>query len=569
MPASQPPKSLQDILRQRQQSDFVGRDDYLNAFSHNLKVPLDDHQRRFLFNAWGQGGVGKSTLLKQFSKSAQDAGAAVAYTDESETSVPEAMGRLAEQFEQQGYKLGQFTERYRLFRQKKQELETDPEAPQGFSALVGKTMVKAGVKLGRRVPVGGAVLDFVDEEALSNQVSEWASFVAKKLNNKDDVQLVQEPVAVLTPLFLQDLCKIAQQVSIVLLFDTYEQTDEFLDLWLREVIEGKYGDVPPNIVITIAGREALDDNHWAAYDGLIARFPLEPFTEEEAKQYLHRKGVTNAKVVDVILQLSGRLPLLIATLAVGSPDSPDQVGEPSDTAVERFLKWVEDPKQRQIALDAALPRRFNRDIITQLAGAADAEALFNWLKKMPFVKQQRDSWVYHQVVRAQMLRYQRLTSPQAWESAQGNLETYFGQCRDALALDDDKRDRDPDWQRYTLEALYHGLCGAPQKQIKSAVNVFLATLKNQRSFALQWAEVIEQAGQDTGNRLVEDWGEQLAKGLRAYEDDEYATTVGCFSKLLGDSILDPEWRPMALAWRGNTYRLMDSSTLRTVFDSQR
>lgn len=116
MPPSQPPKSLQEILRQRQQSEFVGRDDYLNAFSHNLKVPLDDNQRRFLFNAWGQGGVGKSTLLKQFSKSAQNAKAAVAYTDESETSVPEVMGRLAEQFAQQGYKLNQFTERYRLFR---------------------------------------------------------------------------------------------------------------------------------------------------------------------------------------------------------------------------------------------------------------------------------------------------------------------------------------------------------------------------------------------------------------------------------------------------------------------
>lgn len=75
-----------------------------------------DNQRRFLFNAWGQGGVGESKLVKQFSKSAQDANAAVAYTDESETSVPEAMGRLAEQFTQQGYKFNQFTERYRLYR---------------------------------------------------------------------------------------------------------------------------------------------------------------------------------------------------------------------------------------------------------------------------------------------------------------------------------------------------------------------------------------------------------------------------------------------------------------------
>ncbi len=381
MPSSQPLKSLQEILRQRQQSEFVGRDDYLSTFSSNLKLPLDDSRRCFLFNAWGQGGVGKSTLLKQFSKSAEEVRATVAYTDESETSVPEALGRLAEQFIQQGYKLNQFAERYRLYRQRKQELETDPKAPQGFSAFVGKTVVKAGVKLGRRVPLGGAMLDFVDEDTLSAQAGEWASYVAKKLCNKDEVQLVQEPVTVLTPLFLQDLFTLAQEVCVALFFDTYEQTSEFLDTWLRDVLEGKHGDVPSNIVITIAGRHPLDDNHWATYDGLIARFPLEPFTEEEAKQYLHRKDITNPKVVEVILHLSGRLPLLVATLAVGSPDDPDQVSEPSDTSVERFLKWVEDPKHRQIALAAALPRKFNRDILAQLVGEDDAEALFNWLKK--------------------------------------------------------------------------------------------------------------------------------------------------------------------------------------------
>jgi hypothetical protein len=149
----------------------------------------------------GSGRRGQKHAAEAVFQSAQDVNAAVAYTDESETSVPEAMGRLAEQFTQTGYKLNQFTERYRLFRQRKQELETDPEAPQGFSTFVGKTVVKAGVKLGRRVPMGGAVLDFVDEDTLSTHAGEWASYVARKLRNKDEVQLVQEPITVLTPLF--------------------------------------------------------------------------------------------------------------------------------------------------------------------------------------------------------------------------------------------------------------------------------------------------------------------------------------------------------------------------------
>jgi len=61
-------KSLQDILKQRQQSGFVGREDQVNQFRQNLGLPLEDDRRRFLFNIWGQGGVGKSTLLRQFCK---------------------------------------------------------------------------------------------------------------------------------------------------------------------------------------------------------------------------------------------------------------------------------------------------------------------------------------------------------------------------------------------------------------------------------------------------------------------------------------------------------------------
>jgi hypothetical protein len=53
------PRSLQDIIKQRQQSVFVGREEQLNLFQQNLSLPLDDDRRYFLFNAWGQGGVGK------------------------------------------------------------------------------------------------------------------------------------------------------------------------------------------------------------------------------------------------------------------------------------------------------------------------------------------------------------------------------------------------------------------------------------------------------------------------------------------------------------------------------
>ncbi|WP_373528110.1 ATP-binding protein [Nostoc sp.] len=59
------PKSLQDILKQRQQSGFVGREDQVNQFRQNLSFHPEDDRHFFLYNVWGQGGVGKSTLLRQ------------------------------------------------------------------------------------------------------------------------------------------------------------------------------------------------------------------------------------------------------------------------------------------------------------------------------------------------------------------------------------------------------------------------------------------------------------------------------------------------------------------------
>ncbi|WP_375470670.1 tetratricopeptide repeat protein [uncultured Nostoc sp.] len=550
------PRNLQDIIKQRQQLGFVGREDQTNQFRQNLALHVEDDRRHFLYNIWGEGGVGKSTLVRQFRKIAEEAKNITAYIDEAEKTVPEIMGRLAEDLERQGHKLPQFTERYKVYRQKRQELETDPEAPQGFSAFVGKTVVKTGVRLARRVPIGGAVFDFVDEDALATQAGEWASYVAKKITNKDEVRLVQEPVEILTPLFLQDIFKIADKTAVVLFFDTYERTGEFLDNWLREILEGRHGEVSLNILITIAGRQELDKNYWAPYEGLIVRFPLEAFTEEEAQQYLTRKGITDNRIIEVILRLSGNLPLLMGMLADAHPNDPNQVVEPSSSAVQCFLKWIDDPKRRQVALDAAIPGCLNRDVIAKLRGEQEADELFTWLKETSFVNERSDGWAYHDIVKTQMLRHKRLSSPQGWADIHGKLADYYDSLRNDLQLDEENKQRHPSWQSHTLNVLYHNLCQSPQRNLSVSLNEFLAALKNKRKFAQQYAETMLQAGKDADSSEVQRWGEQLASGLKAYEENLYQLTLEMFTAVLQNSRIEVKWQPIALGWRGQTYRLM-------------
>ena len=548
-------KSLQEILKQRQQKSFVGREEQINFFRSNLALPLESELRRFFLSVFGQGGVGKTTLLKQFRKIASENNFATALSNDEETSVPKVMARLAQQFENQGHKLEKFSERYKVYRQKKQELESDPEAPQGFSAFLGQAVAKGGLRLAKEVPVAGAAMDFVDADAFASQAGEWASFVAKKLTNKDEVRLVQEPLEVLTPLFLKEIGEIADNSDIALFFDTYERTDDFLDGWLLDIFDGRYGDIPANILFIVAGRQELDKNHWANCEGLIARFPLEPFTEDEAREYLKQKGISDEQVIKVILELSGCFPLLVATLAAEVPEDPIQIGDSSGTAVERFLKWVDDDKRKEVALDAAIPLCINEDILVQLQGEEEGKALFNWLKEMPFVNERHNGWVYHDVVRTQMLRYKRRLSLKGWSELHGKLAEYYDNLRNNLQLAEDKIWLDSSWFRYTLEVTYHRLCESPHKYLSGALNEFLIALKNKRKFAQRFAERILKAGENADSDEVKRWGEKLVEGLKAYEEKRYEKSLEMFTALVEHSD-EMKWQPVALGWRGITYRNM-------------
>lgn len=65
-------KSIQAILKRRQQGDFVGRESELTSFQTNLALPPLDDRRRFLVNVYGQGGVGKTWLLRRYREALED-----------------------------------------------------------------------------------------------------------------------------------------------------------------------------------------------------------------------------------------------------------------------------------------------------------------------------------------------------------------------------------------------------------------------------------------------------------------------------------------------------------------
>ena len=205
----------------------------------------------------GQGGVGKTTLLNRFRKTAQDTGFLLTDSDELQRDVPTVLGRFARQLAAQGHSLKRFDERYKLYRQKMDEIENDRQAPQGLAAMLGRTVIRATYIVGDLVPGLRKGLEYLPRESLETQASEWAEYLAKKLSNKDEVALVREPISLLTPLFFEDLNEIAQKWRVLLCFENFEATRQELQDWLLRLREYNPSH---NIRIAIAGRDQPGHN---------------------------------------------------------------------------------------------------------------------------------------------------------------------------------------------------------------------------------------------------------------------------------------------------------------------
>lgn len=557
-------RSMQEArrLRRGRQQAFTGRHDQLALFREQLTLAGDDDRRRDVLNVYGQGGMGKSTLLNEFVRIAGDMSALAAITDHNEEDIPSAMARLATGLEEAGgdeaaAAFKTFNKRYDTYRQKRGELQADPKAPDGLAGLFGRAVAQTGFKVARNAAPGADFVVGLVEEPLTEQAGLWAEYVRRKLGDRDDVQLVLEPEAVLTPLFAAALEQLAAERRVALLFDTYERTSPALDGWLRDTLDGRHGDLPENLIVVIAGQYMLNHNAWANLLDTVAPLPLDPFAEEEARDYLTGKGITNERVVAVILALSDRMPLLLATLAAGAPQDPDQVGDASGTAVECFLKWVDDPARRALALDAALPRRLNRDVVETLGGDAPG---FDWLITTPFVQRLRDDggWVYHDVVRRQMLAHKRAESPAGWTSLHERLAAHYRAARDEINPDHRAGLREPAWRAAALEELYHRLCARPGRELGAGLNETVVMLEENMAHGIQWAAVLEAAGEDANHKTLRDWGMDLGQGLRAYldieQDEEIA--VKAFSLLLDSKLLEPVNQTTVLAWRASSYRYM-------------
>ncbi|WP_328725531.1 tetratricopeptide repeat protein [Streptomyces sp. NBC_00259] len=613
---------MQELIRRRRRAGFVGRRDELAVFRDNFDVPPEDERHRFLFHIHGDAGVGKSSLVQELLQLAEERSAVTATVDDSVSSVPEAMAAISEQFGRQGRPLKALDRMLATYRQRRHEAESasaaligqqeSPAGPEGGALPAplnplsppmptpsSMIVAQAGLIGLGMLPAIGAFAGAADPAQIARGTDRLRAALSARFGKQEDVQLVLDPLQVLTPVLVSELERVATDTApwIALFFDTYERTGPFLDTWLRDLMTSdRYGALPAHVVITLAGQGRLDPRCWADCADFVCDLPLAPFTESEARTLLTAKGVVDERVVQDVLRLSGRLPVLVSTLAENPPTDPDDAADPSVTAVEGFLRGEHDEVRRAAALACALPRRLDEDVFRVAVDEegfravvdTDAAGLFGRLRALPFVSERGGRVQYHDVVRAPMLRLQRISSPQRWRERHTRLAEAFAGWRERAA-----EGQDPDelwayepWRELRLAETYHRLCAGPAPALPQALRDGIDACDEGAAAVRRWARTLAEAGEDSDAEVLRRWGQDCLEALtderhegqerhgRSDQSDQSTQsdqsdqsdqgdqgdqggTIRVLGILLARGRLTPEARATALVVRGRDHRDAD------------
>lgn len=513
------PKTWREIKKQRLEENFVGREEQLRIFEENFRSEIPQWM---VLSVTGEGGVGKSTLLKRYTElapSPEIASNVVQCTDRHLFPV-EVMGAIAEQLARKGIARKEFDERYKKYLETRQQIESDPAAPRGMVDVVTRGVTDFAVKSLRRAPGVGVFADYVDEKAAGDAMVELTRYAITRWGNKDEVQLVREPEKTLTPLFVNLLNDAAEQKRLIVMFDVFERTAGTLSTWLLNLFNCEYGDLSSSTFFIVSGRDPLEQ-HWTELAGMIAHITLEPFTAEETRQYLANRQITDEALVRQIHLDTGGLPVLVELLAGANPQPGQPLPDVSQKAVERFLQWTPDEPKRRAALLASIPRQFNQKILATVL-QEDAATLFYWIATQSYIRSDNErGWFYHERVRELMLRYLNKATPEESVRAHQSLAEYFTARQSTLSLEAEKAYQSDTWRRWEVERVYHAWSASQEPGWSELFRAFMAALLYRRRFAGHLARVAGQVVAELRLRALEDRVASFAHLITAYENDEH------------------------------------------------
>ncbi len=513
------------------QKIFIGRTHELHFFMEHILAPLDPAYN--IISIYGDGGVGKSTLVTRFIDEARTAQfedyCLTAIVDERQATPASMLEKFAEQLHMDGaFKRAMIAHKDALRRQQAEQETMQDAVLQRAPDFVGAAV--------EGVPFVGPLL------------REGVKLTAAQVMNRQrsgqtryDLERLEDPIGDLTKAFVSELNRLADtQVTlealwtrrprrIVLIFDTFEQLAAEAAPWLLDHFLPSA--ISSNVVLITAGRipieRSLPDEpkRWLPYhdSNTIYSISLNSFTEQETRDYLARRGITNPAHILRIWQLSRGLPLYLSLLT----SDPQSEVDPTADVVNNFLRWIPESEElkHRLVLDAALfSRPFNQDELSALSYIPEQQraTLYRWLTKQPFIRRstQDGRHSYHELAEDLFSRHLYQSAPSTCHATRRALAHYYRECLENTQAQDDKKNTySTEWLGLSI-ALAQQLFLLPDRAshiaaIERVLDVYERTKRDE-----EITRVLREVSQEQQNNQATGNARQSAHALLKYIEAE-------------------------------------------------
>jgi hypothetical protein len=217
----------------------------------------------------------------------------------------------------------------------------------------------------------------------------------------------------------------------LLLLDTFEELGALsrdlqallaqLDTGVRVVLAGRYP----------SGFMGSADSPWRS---LVRTLPLEPFTGDESREYLQRRGLQDPELRDQVARTAYGNPLALSLAA----DMVLQLGlsvfavAPERrlvvrSLVEQLLRDVKDQRLRELLEACSVVRQFDEALLAAIAGEAEVRGAFGKLCRLSAVHPTEHGLMLHDEVRHSLAEDLRWRDPHRYQALRLRALTHYRQ----------------------------------------------------------------------------------------------------------------------------------------------
>ena len=545
--SAQSEMNRQSAMRSRVSDRHYIERDEAKRLLERFALALNEYDGQpLLFNICGTGGVGKTTLLGRL----KDAHAGkvdfleICFAKTAGIETPLKLMRKVHQQAVESFGCETIAD---SFTQKKQQFEStlyklshqsiDGETTSSEEAKkitswferfiwlgpIGLTSTSSKPTSFNVSGVGFSALAGIGEDADSLQES-----IEQRVRNhpatKDQPELqalMLQPVSKLTQAFAESLMQIAQSRgrSLVLILDTYEQAQSYLNQWLWQYLVEDTALSSAPVRLVVVGRRSLQaDESWRKLNQdrkLLLEVALKKFSRKDTEEYLKQIGIENGGIRARIYNATQGLPYYLDWVRKQREQGEEPDFSKGNQAIAELLLQGIDPRHRKVLYVVACCRWFDRAMIQYLLGSVElglqqdadnAEGYFEWLKDSDFVEFTKGHYRLDDVARDVFRQSYFQEDQTLFRKTHALLANYFQQQADDIVTPEmflPDQYEDEGWRELMAEFLYYNLFGKGKEGLQKYIEqVFTAVyLQVPDVFMAPFAFICAEISEENQNLL--------------------------------------------------------------------